>query len=304
MSRPPVPDQLRARREQLLREVDEIDQDLSSLEGFAESVFTPVPAYDFVREDGSLEWLVGGLIADGSVTMMAAEPRQGKTTLLVQLALCLSAGREWLGFHVPRPVKTLYVLAEGSRNAFRGRFQTACQSLSLDPDSIGWHTQPSHQTEFELRSREVERLFAAAAASGIRLAVLDTLGYFHGGDENDNSEWKRRVMAPLRAFSNRLGLSFVLVHHYGKSVPGRARWERGRGASAMFGDVDHWLGLEKVELSREEEDQPQHILDRLAQRRELFVEKNKYGRDDYSLRLEFLKTRGTFAIDTEAACRP
>lgn len=296
--RPSVSEQLRAERERLLSRVDEIDQDLSSLEGFVETVFNPVPAADFVREPGDFQWLVGGLIAEGSVSMVAAEPRMGKTTLLVQLALCMAAGRDWLGHRVPRRVKSLYVLAEGSRHAFRGRFRTTCESLRIDVDSVGWHIQPASQTDFTLRSREVERLFSSAASSGIGLVILDTLGYFHGGDENDNSQWKSRVMAPLRGFIARYGISVILVHHYGKAVQGRARWERGRGASAMFGDVDHWLGLEKVDLEAHEEDAPEHIKELLLQRRELFIEKNKYGRDDFSIRLEFQKQRGTFELET------
>lgn len=292
--RPTVPEQLRAERERLAERIDEIDQDLSSLEGFVETAYAPVPAREFLREPGNFNWLMGGLIAQGSVTMMAAEPRMGKTTLLVQMALCMSAGREWLGRVVPRPIKTLYVLAEGSRNAFRERLRTACDSLRIDTDNLGWHIQPAAQSEFNLRSREIDRLFSASAQAGIELAILDTMGYFHGGDENDNSAWKKCVMTPLRAASARYGLSFVLVHHYGKSVPGKARWERGRGASAMFGDVDHWMGLEKIELTDDEEElsEPERL--RLLQRRELFVEKNKYGRDDYSMRLNFLKEAGIF----------
>lgn len=295
-----VPDQLRQEREKLLSRVDEIDQDLSSLEGFAEAVYNPVPVATFLREPGEFNWLVGGLIAQGSVTMMAAEPKMGKTTLLVQMALCLSAGQDWLGYTIPRPVKTLYVLAEASRNAFRERLRTACDSMRLRTDDLGWHIQPAIQAEFKLRSREIDRLFSAAAASGIELIVMDTLGYFHGGDENDNSEWKKCVMAPLRAMTARHGLSFVLVHHYGKAAPGKARWERGRGASAMYGDVDHWLGLEKVEMTDDEEELTQPQKDRLQQRRELFIEKNKYGRDDYSMRLEFWKPRGVFDLEAGA----
>lgn len=297
MTRLSVAEQLRAEKERLLSRVDEIEQDLSSLDGFVESEFLPIPAAEFIREPGNFEWLVGGLIAEGSISMVAAEPRMGKTTLLVQLALCLADGREWLGHMVPRPVRTLYVLAEGSRHAFRGRFRTTCESLGIDADTVGWHIQPASQTEFNLRSREIERLLSSAASSGIGLVILDTLGYFHGGDENDNSQWKARVMAPLRAFVARFGMSFILVHHYGKAVPGRARWERGRGASAMFGDVDHWLGLERVDLEPKEEDAPEHIKNLLLQRRELFIEKNKYGRDDYSTRLEFQKQRGTFELE-------
>ena len=289
-----VVDQLKAKRYELLRQVSELDADLSDLTGEIDPSQAPVVARDFVRESGEFEWIVGSLIAEGSVTMVAAEPRLGKTTLLVQLALCLSAGVGFLDFHVPRAARTLYVLAEGSRHAFRARFRTACASLQLDPDGVDWWIQPAGEMDFLLRGNDVERL---VGASGAKLVILDTLGYFHGGDENDASEWKRYVMAPLRSMAVRHGCAFVLVHHYGKSVPGRSRWERGRGSSAMFGDVDHWLGLERVELSRDEEQLGDARKLELAQRRELFIEKNKYGRDDFSVRMDFDKSRGIFALE-------
>lgn len=300
MSRPSVVEQLRAKKEDLLRQVSGIDADLCDLAGEVDPAFAPVHARDFVRESGDFEWIVGSLIAEGSVTMVAAEPRQGKTTLLVQMALCLGSGVRFLDFNVPRPARVMYMLAEGSRHAFRARFRTACESLRVDPDRVDWWIQPAGEMDFHLRGNAVERL---VANSGAKLIILDTLGYFHGGDENDASEWKRRVMAPLRAMVERYRCSFVLVHHYGKAVPGRSRWERGRGSSAMFGDVDHWLGLERVELTREEEARSDAEKDRLLQRRELFVEKNKYGLDDYSVRLEFWKPRGTFALEADP-CRP
>lgn len=298
--RPSVVEQLKSKRDELLRQVSELEADIADLTGEIDPSQAPVHARDFVRESGEFEWIVGSLIAEGSVTMVAAEPRLGKTTLLVQLALCLSAGVNFLDFPVPRRARSLYILAEGSRHAFRARFRTACESLQLDPDGVDWWIQPAGEMDFQLRQNHVERL---VASSGAKLVILDTLGYFHGGDENDATEWKKHVMGPLRSMAARHGCSFVLVHHYGKSVPGRARWERGRGSSAMFGDVDHWLGLERVELTKDEQALSEPEKARLAQRRELFVEKNKYGLDDYSVRLEFWKPRGTFALEVDSCPR-
>lgn len=289
--------ELSREREEYLAKIREIDEDIANLSAGHDARHTPVSAFDFVSEPGDFEWLVGGLIADGTVTMVAAEPRIGKTTLLVQMALCLAMGREFLGMRVPKAVKPLYVLAEGSRNAFRARFSTACQALDIRFKDCPWAIQPASMADFNLKSASVSRLFTAAAKSGTKIVFLDTLGYFHGGDENDNSEWKRNVMGPLRAFGTQLGLSFVLVHHYGKSNPLKSRWERGRGASAMFGDVDHWLGLEKPELTEAEKMLPEAERSRLENVRELYVEKNKYGLDNVALRLEFHRAFGTFSVE-------
>jgi RecA-family ATPase len=283
------------RLEELKAEKEELEDGLASIGALTESDVQPVSAAEFLAEPGDFDWTVGGLLAEGSVAMMVADPKVGKTTLLVQLALSLGVGREWLGYHIPRPVRVLYVLAEGSRHAFRSRFRTTCASMGINPNEEDWFIQPAAQTEFNLRSRAVDQLFRASHA---KVIVLDTLGYFHGGDENDSREWKDRVMAPLRKYVTELGCSFILVHHNRKaSQMDHKRTDRARGSSAMLGDVDHWLCLEKVPLSDEEKERTDAEKAVLDLRRELFVEANKYGREGYSERLVFLKDQGIFRME-------
>lgn len=286
---------LRKKKKELLARVADIDDDISTLTAMAPEGKGPVIAEKFLEESGEFDWIFGGLIAEGTVTMIVAEPRLGKTTLMVQLSLGLSVGREVLGFSVAKPRRVLYILAEGSRHAFRNRFRATCGSMGIPPSSLDWWLQPPTMSEFKLSSTEVDRVIRASQAEFI---VLDTLGYFGGGDENDASSWKSNVMAPLRAYAQELNTAFVLVHHPKKSSQNdtSSRWERGRGTSAMFGDVDHYLTLEKVPLEPHEKQLGAEARGRLEQRRVLHVDKNKYGLDDVSFQLEFLKSRGTFEL--------
>lgn len=286
---------LRRRRDELRKQAAALEEDISVLSSIQSTENMPIRAEEFLAEPGDFEWLVGGLIAEGTVSMMAAEPRLGKTTLLVQMALCLSIGQDVLGFRIPRPARVLYVLAEGSRHAFRGRLRTTCESLGVNTSALDWWIQPGGMIDFNLTGSEFSRMLRS---SGARLVVLDTLGYFGIKDENDANAWKENVMSPLRAYSTELGCSFVLVHHNRKAGQHDSgnRWERGRGTSAMFGDVDHWLTLDRVPLARHEEQLPAIERSKLEQRRELHVEKNKYGLDDYAVQLEFWKPRGTFEV--------
>lgn len=287
-----VLERLRRKEKELRAEADLIKADLDVIEGLGNEDNGPVHAADFLRETGAFTWAVGGLIASGTVTMITADPSIGKTTFLTQLTASMALGVECLGLPVPQQLRVLYCLAEGSRHAYRERFRKVCETLKFDPEALSWYIQPSNQVEFELRSPAIARLFRAAKAEVI---VLDTLGYFHGGDENDAQEWKERVMKPLRSFVTELGCCFILVHHHGKGSDSRFGANKGRGSSAMHGDVDHWLRLEKVPLSKDEKELP--VAEQLLlteRRRELFIDKNKYGRTDSGGRMELDAENGLF----------
>lgn len=282
------------------QKIAEARADLAMVRGMNEEDdgLAPIHASAFLAESGAFEWLVGGIFAEGTISIVAAESTAGKTTLLVQMGLQLSMGQDWLGWRSPRHIRVLYILAEGSRHAFRGRFRTTCASLGLDPSTSNLFFHAEAMRDFNLKGREFASVVRRSKAD---LIVLDTKGYFDGfADENDASAWKKGVMAPLRRLVADLGCSFIIVHHYGKAAPGKARWERGRGTSAMFADVDHWLGLEKIPLTPSEEQLLSFQKAQLLCRRDLFIEKNKYGRDDYSVRLDFGLAKGIFTLGAPA----
>jgi len=285
-----VIEKMRAKRDELKKSLSDLEEEIASLSGDFATEDRPVVAAEFLKEPGEFTWQVGGLIAQGTVSMLVAAPSVGKTTLMVQTSLALSVGQDVLGFRVSRPVKVLYILAEGSRHAFRERLRVTCGSMGVDVDALDWWVQPGKMSDFRLSGAETDK---AIRSSGAKLIVLDTLGYFSGGDENQADLWKARVMAPLRAYCAEYECSFVLLHHEKKGQPGYTidRSERGRGTSAMLGDCDHvWL-LERFPV---DEDASGDQRAEMEKRRELHVVKNKYGLADYAVQMTFDKPKGIF----------
>ena len=127
---------LAARREDLRRELGELDDALVELDGSHEQP-TPVPFDAFLNQpDLDIQWILGGVLVPQSVNLVAAGGGVGKTTLLAQIALSLGAGKDVLGFHVYRPHTVLMVQAEGAREAFRQRLKRA--ALRAIPDVPFW----------------------------------------------------------------------------------------------------------------------------------------------------------------------
>lgn len=197
----------------------------------------------FETERVAFDWLIGGVLAAETTSMLVADPGIGKTTLMVQLSLCLAAGRPFLDGRVPQPVPTLMMQAEGSRGAFQARLISARHALGLSSEALPWFIQRRDFTDFQIGSSGFER---AVMANGAKLVILDTLGYFARFNENDSSEWKARVSGPLKELSRRTGAAFILVHHQPKVTEANKDSRTGRGSSAMLADVDHFWKLETV----------------------------------------------------------
>ena len=72
-----------------------------------------IPAPQFLASVSSdIDWLVTDVIQRGSNGFLCSLPKVGKSWLAVDLALSLALGLPWLGFAVPRPVRTALVTRE------------------------------------------------------------------------------------------------------------------------------------------------------------------------------------------------
>jgi len=232
-----------------------------------------------VNEGTAVDWLIGGLMVKGSVNMLVADPKVGKTTLVVQLALAITSGSYGIfGFNISECLPVLVVEAEGARRAFAARLATTARSMNVEIPTNGF-IQADGMTDFQIGSPGLERLIAASKAG---LVVLDTLGYFHTGDENSATDWKKNVMVPLRKLTAKYGCSFLLVHHQTKESQERKGWQKGRGTAAMFGDCDLWLRMEAPDGTA---------------KRVLHVDGNKYGRMGYEIPLSLDTVRAIFTWD-------
>lgn len=72
----------------------------------------------------------GGLLVPGRYTIIAATDGEGKTTFMLQFALCAASGITFLGsFPIKRPVKVLYFCGENSRGDINDKTQKQIPEL-------------------------------------------------------------------------------------------------------------------------------------------------------------------------------
>lgn len=239
-----------------------------------------MPLPDFLAKKTEVRWLVGGLIGQGSLGFLVGDSHTGKTCLAVQLALHLSVGKAFVGWHVPQPSRCLYAFAEGARELVRTRIETAANTIGCGVPQDFWVQSESFR-DFEIKRGGVARLIERTKP---HFVILDTLERFSRHDENSASEWKRDVLDPLSRLIHEYGCSIMLIHHSGKESELRKGWQRARGTSAMYADVDFWFRLEAEN----------GIIDNS---RTLHVDKSKFGISGTASRLTFDKQAAVMRWD-------
>jgi hypothetical protein len=241
----------------------------------------PVRWIDFQSEREESVYYCGDVLLEETVNILVADGGVGKTTLVTQLCLALASGTPFLGFNVPEPISVLLLEAEGARSLYRARSGKAAKTLGIKDYYVNqrWAIQSRWMSDFSAGSMMVEDQIRK---SGAKVVVMDTLGYFLGdGDENSSKDWKQKIMFPLTRLKAMYGCAFILLHHEGKPGEYRTGHHKGRGTSAMFGDCDTWISMQRLQLSESDREKLERLspAERMEARDErlLVWEKSKVG---------------------------
>lgn len=189
-----------------------------------------VPAGQFAAvEEPGADVLLGtatdNLLPVGADAMLYGDGGAGKTTLAIDMACHLAAGREWLGIPVPRPVRVLLMENEGPRPLFRLKLRRKLAAWEPVPEPLWVWEQPWSGFQFsdeEMRgqlSRIIHKheIDLVIAGPVVRLGMLDA-----------------GTMPEVRAFAALVDLvrerslrpvSFLLVHHENKGGRVSGAWE-------------------------------------------------------------------------------
>jgi archaellum biogenesis ATPase FlaH len=180
-------------------------------------------------------WRVGGLVADGTVTLLSAEAGMGKSILLQALCDGVTTGRTTAGFLCTKGV-ALYIDGEMGSKMFAGRLRKTgaekcafwyVDALGLDisiekPDDLGWISGHVEQT-------------------GADLVVIDSLRRLMPSKSENDSDDMAPAVAAVAKLARDTGAAIVLVHHKGDGE------KFYRGSSAIKDQADSLFGMLPVD---------------------------------------------------------
>lgn len=214
-------------------------------------LFMP-PSELFSMEVPEPDWAIQGMLEQGSVMIVAGEPKTAKTWWTMEMALALGAGSK-VGRHFIAPRQrpsAMWLLEDGIRSVqSRLRALAGRGNLNLSDGQLynTWiHTKsrdPLSLTDYFQKVQLVDSLNALTDEYGIPGTLfIDPLRDAHRNDENSSAEMKE-VTDNLREIRDITGWSVVVTHHTGKNKAGASVGAAMRGTSALFGMVDAYLEM-------------------------------------------------------------
>lgn len=199
-------------------------------------------SWEEMEEEPPVEWLVRGYVPTDSLMLVYGKPNSFKSFLVLDWALSLSRGREWLGAATKR-APVLYIMGEG-KSGLRKRVN-GWVSRYGKPGDIHFINYPVPLTE------GVDKAMLKRALKVLQPAfvIVDTVSRCFGvGDENSTQDMRTFVAACDELRTTVARSTFCLVHHTGWSTENNND-KRPRGSIVLHASNDVEFRCERREDS-------------------------------------------------------
>ncbi|MBM4026761.1 MAG: hypothetical protein FJ280_15355 [Planctomycetes bacterium] len=187
-------------------------------------------------------WLIEGLWTAAAVGVIGGQPKSGKTTLALDMAVSVASASPCLGtFSAYTPGPVLLYAAEESAAMLRCRLQTITSLRGLDFDHLDVRVIVTNSLRLD-RGDDQVRLDATVSLHRPALLILDPLIRIHMADENASGDIAA-LLGYLRALQRKCGTAIALVHHVKKQVSSSTGAGYSlRGSSDLYAWLDSFLG--------------------------------------------------------------
>lgn len=200
--------------------------DFESLESL--DIYNPPPLKPVV---------IDGILREGAKLRLQGPSKAGKSFALIELAIAMSEGLEWLG-HKCRQGRVLYINLELDKASARNRFAAIYKALKINPSHMDMIDTWDLRGKTLSLDKLTPKLIRRAKDRGYSLIILDPIYKVLTGDENSASE--------MAAFCNyfdqivsECGCSFVDCHHHSKGAQaGKRAMDRSSGSGVFARDPD------------------------------------------------------------------
>lgn len=178
---------------------------------------------------------VNGLIAEG-VTLLAGQSKIGKSWLVHDMCLSVSAGKPFLG-HNTLPGHVLYMALEDGERRLKSRTQKICETTSLEISPL---------LECQIDAPTVKNGLLEMLDTWIiehqpcRMIVIDTLQRVRGvtGGRINMYEADSEFVKGFKALADKHHVAIVLVHHLNRRSDSDDPFDRISGSNGLMGTAD------------------------------------------------------------------
>jgi RecA-family ATPase len=192
--------------------------------------------------------VVDGLLRPGDKMMMSGPSKAGKSFTLMELAIAVAEGAEWLGMQCT-PGNVIYVNFELRRENRIRRMKKIYEALWVAPE----HTGRIHSLDLKGQAAPIEALKSKIIRSVAKyrptVIILDPIYKIMIGDEN-NARDVAEFCNILDAICVETGAAIVYCHHHSKGAQSsKQSVDRASGSGVFARDVDTLLDMIELHIT-------------------------------------------------------
>lgn len=192
-------------------------------------------AADALQPQPPIDWIVNGLISAGSVNIFYGEGGSKKTWALLDMAICVANGDDWIGFKTCRSNVLIIDEESGKRRILR-RLGDVIRGHNADEQT------PVHVISlagFDLGDNAwIAELTAKIVVTSSKLIIIDALADVMPGRDENLVKDVQPIFLALRQIAELLQVAIIIIHHANKSKGDY------RGSTAIKGALDLLLQVE------------------------------------------------------------
>jgi RecA-family ATPase len=230
--------------------IEESKDDLPDIEAADAFIDNPPPLADEI---------IGGVLRKGHKMLLSGPSKAGKSYLLMELAMAVAEGREWLGWKCAEG-RALYINLELDASSCKNRLHDLYAAK-------GWKYSRGRLDIWNLRGRSeplgklCDKLIRRSRDKGYTIIIIDPIYKVITGDENDAAS-----MAAFCNFFDRIaagtGAAVAYCHHHSKGEQGMKKaQDRASGSGVFARDPDALIDMIALPL---DEGRRKAVTDRLA----------------------------------------
>lgn len=243
-------------------EPEDQDEDPADAESFPEPEDAPTPdifecgvqgvpiiaPFSHWRDMPPPEFIVEGLIEHGGLSCVIGSPGIGKSSVVLDMALCIATGRPWQGRKTLK-TRVLYLPGEGLSGAVQ-RIKAWSYVHDTPHEVIDDGIRLGNDI---IRAKASTEAWGELAAYVIRqkigLIIYDTFARMATGLEENSATDVGDAVVRFDQMRKLTGAGALIVHHNSKGDP-----TKGRGSSALQGALDSELLVSEASWSFEDEE--------------------------------------------------
>jgi AAA domain/CHC2 zinc finger len=217
-----------------------------------ERFFVPAMRMAMTVSD-EINWMLKGVIPVGWNGFIIADPKSLKSYSMLDMVMHLSLGKNWMGFTIPKQVRTAIMAREDywgmtawrikhfMRGMVRDNKATGEEVEYLERDGMFVNTQAQAETWYLNEESDVTDLIRRLKAKKVEFLMMDVFRVLFMGEENDSKEMQV-ILDRVKRIRAEAGCGVGIVHHANKMGQGDI-FQRARGTSAIHGFMEWGIGI-------------------------------------------------------------